>query len=160
MTTSSTHSIPLIYLLPLRLSVGLSFLIAGEHKISMGGWGVAYELTLRDFVTSNLDNAYHMYRPFLETVVLPNATKFAVLVAWGELLVGLSIFLGLFTRLGAVVGIFMVLNYSLAVGRGIWLPGMDTAYVWALFTLMLCSAGRGWGVDQVLRSRRRIRLFT
>ena len=160
MTTSKTHSVSVLFLLPLRLSVGLAFLIGGQGKIGTGNWGAAYETSLHDFVSSNLQNAYAFYRPFLESVVIPNAGKFAVLVAWGELLVGLSIFLGLFTRFGAAVGIFVVLNYTFAVGLGVWMPSLEAAYIWALFTLLICSAGRSMGADQVLRSRRRIRLFT
>ena len=91
---------------------------------------------------------------------MPNSAAFSVFVAWAELLMGLSIFLGLFTRLGAAFGIFLILNYMFATGRAIWLPGVDALYMWALFTLMLCSAGRGWGADQILRSRKKIKLFT
>jgi hypothetical protein len=29
----------LVYLLPLRLWVGLSFIVAGENKLSKGDWG-------------------------------------------------------------------------------------------------------------------------
>ena len=160
MSTSNTHSVSVLLLLPLRLTIGLSFLVAGQQKVAAGNWGAAYETSLHDFVVSNLDNAYSFYRPFLESVVMPNAGKFAVLVAWGELLVGVSVFLGLFTRFGAAVGIFMVVNYTFAVGLGIWTPSLETLYIWALFTLLVCSAGRGFGADQILRSRRRIRLFT
>jgi thiosulfate dehydrogenase [quinone] large subunit len=160
MTTSKTHEVSVLYLLPLRLSVGFSFLVAGGNKIATGNWGAAYETSLFDFVFSNLEITHDFYRLFLESVVIPNAAVFALLVAWGELFTGVSIFLGLFTRLGAVVGIFLVLNYSLAVGRGIWMPSLEVAYIWALFTLMICSAGRRAGVDQILRSQKRIRLFT
>jgi thiosulfate dehydrogenase (quinone) large subunit len=160
MTKSKTHSVSVLFLLPLRLSIGLAFLIGGQSKIAMGNWGAAYGLSLNEFVSSNLENAYGFYRPFLESFVIPYAGEFAVLVAWGELLVGLSIFLGLFTRFGAAVGIFMVLNYTFAVGLGIWIPSLEAAYIWAMFTLLICSAGRGMGVDQILRSRRKVRLFT
>ena len=160
MSTSSTHSVPVLFLLPLRLTMGLAFLVAGQQKVAAGNWGAAYEPRLNEFVTSNLENAYSFYRPFLESVVIPNAGKFAVLVAWGELLVGISVFLGLFTRFGAAVGIFMMLNYMFTIGLGVWMPSLETLYVWALFTLLVCSAGRGFGADQILRSRRRIRLFT
>lgn len=160
MTSEKTHSISVLALLPLRLSIGLSFLIAGQAKIAAGNWGAAYESNLREFVNTNLENAYNFYRPFLESVVLPNAGKFAVLVSWGELLVGFSIFFGLFTRFGAAIGIFIVLNYTFAVGLGVWTPSLEAVYIWAMFTLLVCSAGRGMGVDQILRSRRRIRLFT
>lgn len=160
MSTSKTHSVSVLCMLPLRLSVGVAFLVAGQGKIAAGNWGAAYETTLSEFVSSNLENAFAFYRPFLESVVIPHAGKIAVLVAWAEILVGVSIFLGLFTRFGAAVGIFMVLNYTFAQGLGIWIPGLESLYIWSLFTFMVCSAGRGMGVDQVLRSRRRIRLFT
>ena len=160
MSTSNTHSVPVLLLLPLRLAVGLTFLIGGQAKIAAGGWGTAYAPELEAFVTNNLENAYSFYRPLMESVVLPNVQAFAVLFSWGELLVGVSIFLGLFTRFGAAAGIFLALHYAFSVGLGIWMPSLETLLIWALFTLMVCSAGRGMGVDQVLRSRRRIRLFT
>ena len=160
MTTTKTHSVSVLLLLPLRLSIGLSFLVAGQQKIAAGNWGAGYETRLTEFVTANLDNAFAFYRPFLESFVLPNAATFAVLAAWGELLIGVSIFLGLFTRFGAAVGIFVMLNYMFAAGLGVWVPSLETIYIWALFTLLVCSAGRGLGADQLLRSRRRIRLFT
>jgi len=83
-----------------------------------------------------------------------------VLLAWGEILVGVSVFLGLFTRFGTAVGLFMILNYTFAVGLGVWVPNLETLFLWAMLTLFLSSAGRGMGADQVLRSRKRIRLFT
>jgi len=160
MTSEKTHSVSVLALIPLRLSIGLSLLVAGQQKIASGNWGAAFEAELTDFINANLGNAFEFYRPFLEGFVLPNAGKFAVLVAWGELMVGFSIFLGLFTRFGAVAGIFIVLNYTFAIGMGIWVPSLEMVYLWALVTLFICSAGRGMGIDQVLRSRRRIRLFT
>ena len=160
MTTSKTHSVPVILLLPLRLSVGLAFLISGQSKIAAGSWGAGYATEFSEFLTFNLESAYGFYRPFIESVVLPYISQFAVLVAWGETLVGVSIFIGLFTRFGAAVGIFLALNFAFASGILIWMPSLETMLIWALFTLMVCSAGRGLGVDQVLRSRRRIRLFT
>jgi len=160
MTTSKTHSVPVILLLPLRLSVGLAFLISGQGKIGAGNWGAGYATEFSEFLTFNLESAYGFYRPFIESVVIPHVSLFAVLVAWGETLVGVSIFLGLFTRFGAAAGIFLALNFAFASGILIWMPTLETMLIWALFTLMVCSAGRGLGIDQVLRSRRRVRLFT
>ena len=100
MRLPSETQFPMIYLLPLRLFVGASFMFAGEFKVSQGAWGADYAPNLREFVEGNLESAYGFYRPFLESIVLPNAESFAVLTAWGELLFGLSVFLGLFTRRG------------------------------------------------------------
>lgn len=160
MTSEKTHSVPVLLLLPLRLAVGLAFLIGGQAKIAAGGWGKAYATDLNAFITSNLENTYGFYRPILDSVVIPHLQEFAMIFAWGEFLVGVSIFLGLFTRFGAAAGILLALNYAFTVGLAIWMPSLETMLMWALFTLMVCSAGRGMGVDQILRSRRRIRLFT
>ena len=160
MTAPKTHSISVLLLLPLRLSVGLAFLVAGQEKLAAGDWGAAYGTSLYEFVVAHLETAFAFYRPFLESIVMLHAAKFAVLVAWTELLVGFSVFIGLFTRFGAVLGIFVVLNYAFAKGIGVWEPSLETLLIWALFTLLICSAGRGLGADQLLRSRKRIRLFT
>lgn len=160
MTASNNHSVPVLLLLPLRLAVGLAFLISGQAKIAAGGWGTAYATELTTFLTSNLENTFSFYRPMLESVYIPYADQFAILFSWGELLVGVSIFLGLFTRFGAAAGIALALHYAFTVGVGIWMPSLETLLIWALFTLMVGSAGRGMGVDQILRSRKRIRLFT
>jgi hypothetical protein len=66
----------------------------------------------------------------------------------------------LFTRFGAAVGMFLILNYAFAAGLAIWLPSLEALYLWAMFTLLICSAGRAMGADQILRSNRKIRLFT
>ena len=145
--------IPLYYLLPLRLWVGLSFILAGQNKLGKGNWGAEYAPSVEGFVSSNLDNSYSFYRPFLEDMVLPNVQVFAVLVTWGELMFGILVLLGLFTRLGCAVGIFIILNFTFAAGRGIWLPGMDAAYIWALLTLLLAGAGRTVGLDSVIHRR-------
>jgi thiosulfate dehydrogenase [quinone] large subunit len=160
MATSKTHSVSVLYLLPLRLAVGLSFLITGQAKVASGNWGAAYATSLTEFINANIENAFAFYWPFLESVVLPHAGTFAVLLAWGELLVGFSIFLGLFTRFGASVGIFIVLNYLFTTGIGSWMPSLEVMYLGAMITLLICSAGRAVGADQILRSNRKIRLFT
>ena len=146
-------SIPLYYLLPLRLWVGLSFVIAGQNKLGRGNWGADFAPNVEGFISSNLENAWGFYRPFLEGVVLTNTSTFAVLVAWGEFLFGLSVLFGLFTRVGAAVGIFIIANFTFTIGRGIWLPGMDAAYIFALFTLAWAGAGRAYGVDMLIRER-------
>lgn len=57
------------------------------------------------------------YRVFLVHVAMPKIALFAQLVGCGELLVGLSLALGLLTRAGAIGGMFLMLNYLLAQGE-------------------------------------------
>lgn len=56
------------------------------------------------------------YHDFMVGVVQPNAMIFAQLARFGELLVGISLVLGLFTRLGGFFGILLPLNYMAVRG--------------------------------------------
>jgi uncharacterized membrane protein YphA (DoxX/SURF4 family) len=64
------------------------------------------------------------YHDFLVNVVQPNAAVFADLVRFGELLVGISLVLGLLSRLGGFFGIVLTLNYIAARG------GLHTVKEW------------------------------
>lgn len=54
------------------------------------------------------------YHDFLVNVIQPNAAIFAELVRFGELLVGISLVLGLFSRLGGFFGIVLTVDYMAA----------------------------------------------
>ncbi len=54
------------------------------------------------------------YASFIYEVALPNAKLFGYLVAYGELLVGLALLVGLFTRFAALMGVVMNLAYLFA----------------------------------------------
>jgi uncharacterized membrane protein YphA (DoxX/SURF4 family) len=90
------------------------------------------------------------YRAFLEQVVLPHATLFAHLTAWGEVVAGTLLTLGLFTRGGALVALWLVLNYGLATQ---WMsPSQLTLHVVLASLLVVFAATRAgdrWGLDAV-----------
>jgi thiosulfate dehydrogenase [quinone] large subunit len=54
------------------------------------------------------------YAELAQNVFLPNATAFSYLVAYGEILVGLALIVGLFTHFAALMGIIMNLAYLFA----------------------------------------------
>ncbi|HNP69990.1 MAG TPA: DoxX family protein [Kouleothrix sp.] len=54
------------------------------------------------------------YAYLARDVFLPNAALFSHLVAYGELLVGIALILGVFTHFAALMGIFMNLAYLFA----------------------------------------------
>jgi uncharacterized membrane protein YphA (DoxX/SURF4 family) len=96
------------------------------------------------------------YHDFLANVVQPNAGVFAELVRLGEVCVGISLVLGMFTRLGGFVGILLPLNYLAARG------GFGSASEWGAMDgcMMLLSAinfvlptGRVAGIDSLLTRR-------
>jgi uncharacterized membrane protein YphA (DoxX/SURF4 family) len=135
----------------LRIGFGLYFLSQAIDKIK-NNW-VSDPAPMTQFVGGAVQRGTPelFYRPFLEEVVLPNALLFAQLVTSSELLVGISLVLGLLTRVGALGGAFLVLNYMLTKGL-INNPGsIDRLFLLASIVFILTSAGLVWGLDDRLR---------
>ena len=99
------------------------------------------------------------YHTFLANTVSPNVGLFAELMRIGEAAVGISLLLGLLTRIGGLGGMFLALNYMLAKsafsdpnGFG----GLDAAAFVLSFINFVLPSGAVWSVDSVLgRGRRR-----
>ncbi len=95
MTLSPGQGLALI-----RAAFGLYFVVSALRKTLSGWLGNGEELT--QFVGRNLEAAEPFYASFLDTVVVPNATTFAQLIVLGEWVTGVTLLLGLFTRLGGL----------------------------------------------------------
>ncbi|KZL91460.1 TQO small subunit DoxD [Clostridium magnum] len=106
----------------LRIWLGYQWLSAGMEKISSPVWvgdkaGVAVTGFLKGALakaTGDHPLVQGWYANFVESVALPNATVFSYLVAYGEVLVGISLILGALTIVGLLGGAFMNLNYMFA----------------------------------------------
>src|SRR5881628_2105494 len=57
-------------------------------------------------------NPVEWYKHYLESTVLPSAALFAKLQAYGEVVVGVGLLLGLLTGLTALVGLFLAINFG------------------------------------------------
>jgi uncharacterized membrane protein YphA (DoxX/SURF4 family) len=105
-------------------------------------------------------NPVGWYKDFLEGTVLPNSRVFATLQTYGEAAVGLGLILGMLTGLGALVGLFLSLNYGLASQ---WMSfgqqGFHVLLVTSMIVFLFTRAGRTWGIDAWLLKRRPGRLF-
>ena len=98
--------------------------------------------------------AFGFYGDFVASVVIPNFGLFAWLVFLGELLVGLLLVTGAWTRLAAALGLLMALNL------GVGLLGVPGEWPWSYimlamwhFVFLVTAAGRVLGLDAVLRRR-------
>ena len=100
---------------------------------------------------NQLPRSEAFYRPFLEGVVLPNVGLFAQLVTIGEWVAGLSLTLGLLTRLGALTLMWLTLNYMLMKGLPSLGGSIDRLFFLAALAFILASAGLVWGLDGRLR---------
>ena len=135
----------------LRVYLGAVFLVAALPKLQQD-----FTPGLTGFVQQvALQKAHQFYRPFLEQVVLPNAPVFAALVTWAELLVGVTLVLGLLTRFSAAVALVLTLNYMFAKGAWFWTPSSnDAAFVAIALALLIGAAGRTLGLDAFLARRK------
>ena len=99
-------------------------------------------------------NPVAWYKDFLEGTVLPNSRVFATLQTYGEAAVGLGLILGLLTGLGALVGLFLSLNYGLASQ---WMSfgqqGFHVLLVTSMIVFLCVRAGRTWGLDRWILAR-------
>lgn len=96
---------------------------------------------------------YAFYLPFLQRVVLPHTTAFATVVTSCELLIGITLTLGMATRLGAAVGMILAANYACLYGNPLMPVGGNWLYVAYLLPVLLGAAGRSFGVDYWLHRR-------
>jgi uncharacterized membrane protein YphA (DoxX/SURF4 family) len=108
-------------------------------------------------VVASMTHAPAFFQSFLHAVVVPNVTLFSYAVEWGEALVGVSLFLGLLSRVGALGGMFLSLMYFLGNGAG---SVHDGAFGFDATTFAMTSlhaivpTGRVLGLDGLLRSLR------
>jgi len=103
-----------------RLVLAVEWLRGGWSKAGDAGWtaapvGAAVEGFLSGAIEKSTAGAHpevpHWYHQLAEDVFLPNADVFAYLVAYGELLVGVALAVGLFTRWAALGGVAMNLAF-------------------------------------------------
>lgn len=86
--------------------------------------------------------------------VVPHAAVFAWLLALGEAGVGISLLLGLFTRLGGLFAIVQaVINILIAAGMGTDTIFHDYLLIILGLAVMLSAAGRKYGIDALLLRR-------
>jgi len=146
----------------LRVVVGAWFVKAVWTKLAIASGAIPYPTVSPRFLAFHpkrvaefaAGNPVGWYKDFLETTVLPHATLFATLQTFGEVAVGIGLLFGLLTRLTALVGLFLAINFGLATQ---WMSfgqqGFHVLLTTSMLIFLVTGAGRVWGVDRWLRSR-------
>jgi len=128
--------------LVVRIWVGWQWLEAGYGKVTNPVWvGDKAGVAIGGFVKGALEKAsgehpavQGWYADFLQGVVLPNATVFSYMVAFGEVAVGLGLILGILTGIAAFFGVLMNTNFLLAgtvsINPILALPGILLVLAW------------------------------
>ena len=123
MVKLTSHPLAGLLWLPLRIWLGYQWFEAGSHKISNPAWVTTGD-ALKGFWTNAVKVSaetgkgpitFDWYRSFLQFMLDNQAyTWFAKLVAYGEVLIGIALILGIFTGIAAFFGGFMNFNFMLA----------------------------------------------
>ncbi len=140
--------------LVLRVYVGWEWLQAGLAKVSSPVWtGDKTGTAIKGFVMGALaktggghPDVQLWYAQFLRDFVLNHTVLFSYLVAYGEVLVGIALILGIFTGIAAFFGAFMNMNYLFA-GTVSINPPLLLIEIFLILAWRVC----GWvGIDRWL----------
>jgi thiosulfate dehydrogenase [quinone] large subunit len=143
--------VPLGFLVPLRLLCGLILLLEGWGKLQHG-WlhGTPLLGMLDGWAEAN--KTYAFFVPVVQSA-RTHPKIFGALITFGELSIGLSMLLGLLTRLFAFLGALLLFSITFASGQGLVPPG-NALLMGAIFVLfMVAPPGRVLGLDAALRAR-------
>jgi len=138
-----------------RIATSVFFLLFGEYKLAGPAFAHGgFQTYLQDYIANS---AVSFYRPFLSGVIQAHSVFFGYLVGVIELLVGVSLLLGLWVRPACILGGLFLVNMVLCTW---WEPGHGVP-VWRYFgaeldhiplllllvVLYAAAAGRVWGLD-------------
>jgi thiosulfate dehydrogenase [quinone] large subunit len=150
-----------VALAALRVYLGLVWFTYGRSKLEPN-WGAG----TREFLSAVKDASASTSGPFetfLTGVIVPHQQVFAELVAYGELLVGIALILGLLTKVGALGGAFLSLTYFFETGkfeRHFGLMSFELMLFAVSLFIFVTPADRFASIDSMLwrtRSNRRAR---
>ncbi|RDE15056.1 MAG: hypothetical protein C4K48_05100 [Candidatus Thorarchaeota archaeon] len=138
-----------MFLFPLRIGLAFEFLHGGLEKLI----DTTY-LATPGLIGVGAAAAPSPWIRDIMTAMLPNYGAFLLLIAVGEFLVGLSLLLGGFTRLGAIGGVLLQWTFLFLLG---WLSvstfGINFIGAVAFLVLGMYRSGRFLGVDQIIGPR-------
>ncbi len=152
-TVIRNSRLPGFAILPLRLFLGVSFIWASFDKLVDPSF---FNPASTSYIGHQLQAsaASSPLGGFLTGVAIPQATLFGMLTMAGELLIGLAVLLGWYTRFSAIMGLLINLMFYLTITWDVrpFYYGADIVFVFAWLTLALAGPGP-YSVDAYLRQR-------
>ncbi|OGF90157.1 hypothetical protein A3I27_00610 [Candidatus Giovannonibacteria bacterium RIFCSPLOWO2_02_FULL_43_11b] len=132
-----------ISLFLLRISIGWVFLYAGISKVAKGNWSAAGYL-------KGAKTFPELFQWFASPGVLPVVN---FLNEYGQILIGISLILGILVRYSSISGVLMMALYYFAVlqfpkiGANSYIVDDHVIYALALLVLFAMRAGRAYGLE-------------
>jgi len=145
-----------VVLAMLRIAVGFFFVVFGQYKVF--GYGFVHS-GFHDYVEGFIhDGAYPFMVPVLRWILAHAATPMALAVGYGEFLIGVSLLIGLLSRVASLFGCALMLAMWLSGGY----PGPHAAFWmywgaslnWSVFAI--CFAVLAAGHPEEIASVRRM----
>jgi len=140
-----------ISLLVLRLTLGWMYLYAGWTKIIDPTWSAEGYL-----------KAAKTFPAFYHWIAGPSLLPVTNFVnEWGLTLLGTALILGIFVRISAISTALLMLLYYLPIlnfpypNTHAYIVDEHIIYIAALITLAAFNAGKVWGLDSILKLRRK-----
>lgn len=131
----------------LRVLLGALWLQMGISKVLEPGFS-----NMEQVINTMAQGTHPLYRDFLVQQVMPNWHTYAYLVTAGELMVGISLLLGVLTPAGAMVGLFLTANYWIGLGWDQWVWTYPLIFI-PLLVVLLAGGGRILSIDYLLANR-------
>lgn len=138
----------------LRVLIGWHFLYEGLVKLYTPGW------TAKGYLLGSVGSFAPIFKGMAKSASMLNVID--ILNEWGLVLIGLSLFIGLFSKLGKISGIVLLLFYYLAyppfadlginthVEGSYWIVNKNLIEMSALFVLYLFPSSHITGIDRYL----------
>ncbi len=146
------------YLLAMmRIYLGVILLITDIGKLTDT---IPFSDSMLGFLNAFASREDSFYVHFVQAVVIPNAKLFSYLVMTGELIAGIGLLTGAFTRISAFIAIILFVNFMFAKGAWFWSPNsQDAAVFFIALAVLISRSGRVLGVDYFLAKFRPNSLF-
>ena len=133
-----------------RISLGWIFFYAGLTKFLADSWSAS------GYISSS--TAFPTFFAWLSAP--ENITWVNALNIWGAMAIGVSLILGLFTRIGAFFGAVMMILYWLPIfhfpyaGEHSLIIDDHIIYAFILLFFAAYGAGKYYGIDAIIRKRK------
>jgi len=147
-----TQRVPLFWIALLRILMGVLILTTWGSNLSKGFYTPdGLEIFFTE-VFPQANNPLTWYASFINNGILPIQDLFAPFQLVGEFILGLFLFIGIFTPYTSAAGVFFILNTFLATFGHDW-PWSYATIIGILGVVMLTRAGRSLGIDNLLYNR-------
>jgi thiosulfate dehydrogenase [quinone] large subunit len=140
-------------LLPLRLFIGATFLYAGLQKLANPNFfNPKSPISIQaQLVAAAHTSPIHLLLTHLESIAKP----VGLVIAFGEIAVGLGTLIGLWTRVAAVAGLLISLSLFLTVSfhASPYFTGADIVFFFAWIPLIVAGGGTRLSLDAWIANR-------